>query len=133
VAFVTGFGVVLAGCFFLCVLCVCCLTLWCTRTLEPLPDEPELGGVVAVVVVGVVVVVTGGGEVVCGGVGLLVGGGGGGGGVPAYAETVSTEPTANSRNDAPTNPKKPLVFIYPRMPVRPGRRCTTSYCEQERA
>jgi hypothetical protein len=39
----------------------------------------------------------------------------------------------NSRNDAPTNPKKPLVFIYPRMPVRPGRRCTTSYCEQERA
>ena len=87
-------------------------------------------GVVAVVVG----VVTGGGEVVCGGDGVVVGGGGGGGGapepVPAYAEMVNAEPTANSRNDAPTNPKKPLVFIYPRMPVRPGRQCTTSYCEQ---
>jgi hypothetical protein len=86
------------------------------------------------VVVVVVVVVTGGEEVVCGGDGVVVGGGGGGGGAPepvsAYAEMVSTEPTANSRNDAPTNPKKPLVFIYPRMPLRPGRRCTTSYCEQ---
>ena len=79
----------------------------------------------------VVVVVTGGEEVVCGGDGVVpVGGGGGGGDVPAYAETVSTEPTANSRSDVPTNPKKPLVFIYPRMPVRLGRRCTTSYCEQ---
>lgn len=69
----------------------------------------------------VVVVVTGGGAVVCGGDGVLVGGGGGGGGgdpVPAYAETVSTEPAANSRNDAPTNPKKPLGFIYPRLSVR---------------
>ena len=70
------------------------------------------------VVVGVVV--TGGDVVVCGGGGLpVVGGGGGGGGgaepVPAYAAMVSTEPTANSRNDAPTNPNKPLVFIYPRM------------------
>jgi hypothetical protein len=84
------------------------------------------------VVVVVEVLVTGGGEVVCGGDGVLVGGGGGGGGgepVSAYAEMVSTEPTANSRNDALTNPKKPLVFIYPRMSVRPGRRCTTSYCE----
>lgn len=98
----------------------------------PLLEEPELGVVVVVVEV-VVVVVTGGGEVVCGGDDVLVGGGGGGGGgvpVSADAETVSTEPTANSRNDAPTNPKKPLVFIYPRMPVRAGRRCTTSYCEQ---
>src|SRR5690349_1453823 len=43
---------------------------------------------------------------------------------------VSTEPTANSRNDVPTNPKKPLVFIYPRMSVRSGRRCTTRYYEQ---
>jgi len=78
---------------------------------------------VGVVEVVVGVVVTGGGVVVCGGGGLvLVGGGGGGGGepVPAYADMVSTEPTANSRNDAPTNPKKPLVFIYPRMSVRPG-------------
>jgi hypothetical protein len=88
-----------------------------------------------VVLVVVVVVVTGDEAVVCGGDGVLVVGGGGGGGgapepVPAYAEMVNTEPTANSRNDAPTNPKKPLVFIYPRMPVRPGRRCTTSYCEQ---
>ena len=85
---------------------------------------------VGVVVVVVVVVVTGGGEVVCGGDGVFVGGGGGGGGVPAYAEMVSTEPTANSRNDAPTNPKKPLVFIYPRTSVHQGRRCTTSYYEQ---
>jgi hypothetical protein len=82
-----------------------------------------------------VVVVTGGEEVVGGGDGVVPEGGGGGGGggpepVPAYAGMVNTEPTANSRNDAPTNPKKPLVFIYPRMPVRPGRRCTTSYCEQ---
>ena len=93
--------------------------------------EPELVCVVVVVVVVGVVVTGGGGEVVCGGGGVvLVGGGGGGGDVPAYAETVSTEPTANSRNDAPTNPKKPLVFIYPRMSVLPGRRCTTSYCEQ---
>lgn len=72
----------------------------------PVLEVPVLGGVVVVVVV---VVVTGGEEVVCGGDGSLVGGGGGGGGapepVPAYAETVSTEPTANSRNDAPTNPK----------------------------
>ena len=90
-----------------------------------------LGGVVVVVVV---VVVTGGEEVVCGGDGVAGGRGRRGRRraepVPAYAEMVSTEPTANSRNDAPTNPKKPLVFIYPRMPVRPGRRCTTSYCEQ---
>jgi hypothetical protein len=85
-----------------------------------------------VVVVGVVV--TGGGVVDCGGDGVeVVGGGGGGGGapepVPANAEIVSTEPTANSRNDAPTNPRTPLVFIYPRMSARPGRRCTTSYYE----
>jgi hypothetical protein len=100
----------------------------------PLPEEPELVCVGVVVVVVGVVVTGGGGVVDCGGEGVVVGGGGGGGGapepVPAYAEMVSTEPTANSRNDAPTNPKKPLVFIYPRMPVRPGRRCTTSYCEQ---
>jgi hypothetical protein len=93
----------------------------------PVLEEPELVcvGVVVVVVVVVVcvgVVVTGGGVVVCGGGEVLVGGGGGGGGgaepVPAYADMVSTEPTANSRNDAPTNPNKPLVFIYPRMSVR---------------
>jgi hypothetical protein len=93
--------------------------------------------VVVVVVVVLVDVVVGGGEVVCGGGGeLVVGGGGGGGGaepVPAYAEMLNTEPTANSRNDAPTNPKKPLVFIYPRMSVQPGRRCTTSYYKQHRA
>jgi hypothetical protein len=96
----------------------------------PLSEEPELV-CVGVVVVGVVV--TGGGVVDVGGGGVvLVGGGGGGGGadpVPAYADMVSTEPTANSRNDVPTNPKTPLVFIYPRMSVRPGRRCTTSYYE----
>ena len=96
----------------------------------PVLEEPELV-CVGVVVVVVGVVVTGGGVVVCGGGGLLVVGGGGGGGggaepVSAYAAMVSTEPTANSRNDVPTNPKKPLVFIYPRMSVRPGRRCTTS-------
>ena len=95
----------------------------------PVLEEPELV-CVGVVVVVVGVVVTGGGVVDCGGDGVLVDGGGGGGGgadpVSAYAEMVSTEPTANSRNDAPTNPKKPLVFIYPRMSVRAGRRCTTS-------
>jgi hypothetical protein len=62
-------------------------------------------------------VVVGGGVVVVGGGGaLVVGGGGGGGGgdpVPAYAEMLNTEPAANSRNDAPTNPKKPLVFNLP--------------------
>jgi len=94
-----------------------------------LEEDPELV-CVGVVVVVVGVVVTGGGVVDCGGGEVVVGGGGGGGGgaepVPAYADVVSTEPTAISRNDAPTNLKMPLVFIYPRMSVRPGRRCTTS-------
>jgi hypothetical protein len=90
------------------------------------------------VVVVVVVVVTGGGEVVCGGDGVVVGGGGGGGGgapepVPAYAEIVSTEPTANSRSDAPTTPKKPLVFIYPRTSVHSGTAIHHELLRAERA
>ena len=126
-------GVVLAGCFLLVRLLRVPLDLVVNPHLRAAAEEPELV-CVGVVVVVVGVVVTGGGVVDCGGDGVLVGGGGGGGGgpepVPAYAEMVSTEPTANSRNDAPTNPKKPLVFIYPRMSVRRGRRCTTSYYEQ---
>ena len=82
----------------------------------PVPEEPELV-CVGVVVVVVGVVVTGGGVVDCGGGEVVVGGGGGGGGgaepVPAYAEVVSTEPTAISRNDAPTNLENASRFHLP--------------------